>query len=545
MQVLVASGVILAAEHTRQESSLTASSRVSRVVHGKGHTAGCSIGDELLGVGGGGRGFVAHVTEVSSTGHILKLSMLNSGSGYSTAPRIVSKNKSCRCLQAPSPEATSPKDTGATISASMDVCWNAEISTVVPVSEGWQIQAVVVDGERGVMHHYVGGLQPCHRMSTVALGQAANAGLDLATLGARRTTNKVGGKKHVSQLWKGEIAELLAYQCAAASSASGEWFGCTTPADLDRLGRYMANKYHVAWEAAAGLTEGIGRRSAGPDHALSVVQGEAGAGSVPLIRSLHPHIATGTWPQTITISGRYFGGPGDEEAVQVQVGHQPCTQLRLFLAAGTKSGTNATSPQAGEESVGVCMLARAPGSIAHVTVTAWGVSGMLPSAFHHGAPKILSLIPTKVHSAGGSVLTIMGERLDSLLPFSVILQSHKTTKCTNLERVSARELRCHLPQLLRTASSVILSVDDQADEALVSSATLEVTNVPAFYTECPASADGSKCMTCCMRSCQRWELSPEGNNRALGGAYYDHCNDECSLRVCPAPASSNVTVMRQ
>lgn len=519
IEMEIATGVVLASEQTRQESSSTVSARVSRVVPGMDLTMGCSVGDELLGVGGGGRGLVVQVTEVSSTGEILKLSMHNSGSAYSSAPRLVAKNKACRCIP-----------------GNMDACWTAEISQVVPVSEGWQIQAVVVDGERGVMHHYVGGLQARHRMSTVNIGQAANAGLDFATLGARRATKAAGQLQHVSQLWKGEVAEVLVYQCGVGSGTGGHWLGCTTPADLDRLGRYMANKFQLSWEAAAGLTEGIAGAAVGPDHALSVVEGKAGAGSVPLLRSVHPRVAMGTSAQTITISGRYFGGPGDEDAVQVRVGSEFCQKLQLLPVANTASNTSSTPPT--DESVAVCVVPGSAAGVADVTVVAWGVSGMLANGFRHGAPKIHSLFPASVHSGAGTLLTIIGANLDSPLPFSVKIESHKTTTCTKVERVSGRELRCHLPQLLSAHTSVVLVVDDQGEDPVISRAKLEVTNVPGFYTECPVASESTTCMTCCMRSCQRWELSPHGNNRALGGAYYDHCTQECSERVCAAQAST-------
>ena len=52
VKATVAEGAVLAAQQTRQESSMTVSARVSRVQAGKGHTSGCSVGDELLGVGG-------------------------------------------------------------------------------------------------------------------------------------------------------------------------------------------------------------------------------------------------------------------------------------------------------------------------------------------------------------------------------------------------------------------------------------------------------------------------------------------------------------
>ena len=528
IQAVVASGVVLAAEQTRQESSSSVSARVSRVVAGKGNTIGCSVGDELLGVGGGGRGLVVQVAEVSSTGEILKMHMHNSGTGYSTAPRLVAKNKACRCSR----DGSVWLD--GTIPGNMDACWTPEISRVVPVSDGWQIQAIVVDGERGDMHHYVGGLQARHRMSTVDIGQAARSPLDFATLGARRATKAAG--EYVSQLWKGELAEVLVYQCAAASGAGGFFLGCTTPADLDRLGQYMANKFQLSWEASAGLTEGISGATAGEDHALSVVQGKAGAGSVPLLRSVHPRVAMGTLAQTITISGRYFGAPGDEDAVQVRVGNLVCTQLKLMQVAASAATSNSSLSSATDESVAVCVVPGSLTAIADVTVTAWGVPGVLSSAFRHGAPKIQTLLPAKVHSSAGTVLTIIGANLDSSLSFSVKLQSHTTTTCTRVEVVSGRELRCHLPQLLRTDTSVILALDNQGEDPVVSIAQLEVSNVPTFYTECPQS-EGRTCMTCCMRSCQRWELSPEGNNRALGGAYYDHCTDECTQRVCPSSST--------
>ena len=99
--------------------------------------------------------------------------------------------------------------------------------------------------------------------------------------------------------------------------------------------------------------------------------------------------------------------------------------------------------------------------------------------------------------------------------------------------------------MLRADTRVVIAVDDQGEQAIVSSVDLEVMNVPAFYTECPLKTDeaGQQCMTCCMRSCQRWQLSPEGNNRALGGAYYDHCADECSQRVCPSALRSSARLL--
>ena len=530
IQAVVASGVVLAAEQTLQETSSTVSARVSGLRAGRGRTTGCSVGDELLGVGGGGRGFVAQVTEVSITGEILKLDVANSGSGYTSAPRVVAKTKACRCDVHASASGPSP--------GNMDACWSAEISQVVPVSEGWQIQAVVVDGERGVMHHYVGGLQARHRMSTVNIGQAANAALDLATLGARRATKANGELQRQSQLWAGEVAEVLVYQCSAGSGAGGELLGCTSPADLDRLARYLANKFQLSWEAAAGLTEGIAGAAAGPDHALSVVQGKAGAGSVPLLRSVHPRVGMGTSAQTITVSGRYFGAPGDEDAVEVRVGNHRCLQLKLMSANAHESAANVSSPTASHESIAVCTVPRAVPAVSDVTVVAWGVLGVLPNAFRHGAPQIHSLVPTKVNSGAGSVLTIMGTNMNSALPFSIKLQSHVTTTCDKVEVVSEGELRCHLPKLLRPNTKVVILVDNQGEDPVASSAELEVTKVPSFYTECPLQPEGSRCMTCCMRSCQRWELSPEGNNRALGGAYYDHCSDECSQHVCPVSSAA-------
>lgn len=526
IQVIVASGVVLAADRTREESSASVSARVSRVLPGKGVSSGCSVGDELLGVGGGGRGLVVHVAEVSSAGEILKVQLHNSGSGYSAAPRLVAKNRACHCNG----------------HANMDACWTSEISHVVPASQDWQIQAVIVDGERGVMHHYVGGLQSHHRMSTVSIGQTADVGLDFATLGARRATQE-GDQMSVSKLWKGDLAEVLVYQCSASSSG-GTRLGCTTPADLDRLGRYLANKFQLRWEAAAGLTQGIAGAAAGPDHALSVVEGKAGAGSVPLLRSVHPRFAQGSASQTITVSGRYFGGPGDEDAVQVRVGNEPCMHLKLLpapartsFAASNSSTTMTSSSSASDESVAVCVVsAGAVASSVDVTVVAWGVTGVLPNAFRHGAPAIHSLLPSRVLSRAGTVLTIIGTNLDSSLAFTVKLESHTTALCSETEVVSANELKCTLPQLLRADTRVVIAVDDQGEQAIVSSVDLEVMNVPAFYTECPLKTDeaGQQCMTCCMRSCQRWQLSPEGNNRALGGAYYDHCADECSQRVCPS-----------
>jgi len=528
---VVASGVVLAAQQTRQETSSTVSARVSGLFAGQGFTTGCSVGDEMLGIGGGGRGFVAHVTEVSMTGEIIKLDVINSGSGYTSAPRVVAKNKACRC-DVPASGAGQ-----GTRSGNMDQCWSAEISQVVPVSEGWQIQAVVIDGERGAMHHYVGGLQARRRMSTVNIGQAANAGVDLATLGARRATKAGGELQRASQLWAGEVAEVLVYQCSAGSGAGGERLGCTSPADLDRLGRYLANKFQLSWEAAAGLTGGLGGATAGPDHALAVVQGKAGAGSVPLLRSVHPRVGMGTSAQTITVSGRYFGGPGDEDAVEVRLGDQRCLQLKL-MTESAQGTANLSSATASRESIAVCTVPRGISAVSDVTVVAWGVSGVLPNAFRHGAPQIHSLVPAKVNSGGGSVLTIMGTNMDSALPFSVKLESHVTTTCSKVEVVSEGELRCHLPKLLRQNTKVVIVVNDQGEEPVASSAELQVTKVPPFYTECPLQPEGSRCMTCCLRSCQRWELSPEGNNRALGGAYYDHCSDECSMYVCPSAAAA-------
>jgi len=525
----VATGAVLAAQQTRQESSMTASARVSRVLTGKGQTSGCSVGDELLGVGGGGRGLAAQVSEVSSTGEILKLQVQNSGSGYATAPRVVTKSKACRCLPDGAVRALD-----GTIPGNMDACLSAEISQVVPVAEGWQIQALVVDGERGMMHHYVGGLQARHRMSSVRIGQAADAALDLATLGGRRATPGAGGEERVSHLWKGELAEVLVYQCDASSSSGGSLLGCTTPADLDRLGGYLANKFQLSWEAAAGLTDGIAGATAGPDHALSVVEGKAGAGSVPLLRNVHPRVAIGASSQTITISGRYFGRPGDEDAVQVRVGSQACSELRL-LPGSRNMGAGGNTSSSSDESVAVCVVPGATLSVADVSVVAWGVAGTLPGAFHHGAPQIHSLQPATVKSAAGTVLTITGAHLDKGLPFTVQLESHTTRTCSKLEVISQSELRCHLPQLLRRDSRVALVADGQGESPLVSSAALQVVKVPEFYTECPRA---SECNTCCMRGCQRWELSPDGNNKALGGAYYDHCVNECSQNVCLAGSTA-------
>ena len=248
-----------------------------------------------------------------------------------------------------------------------------------------------------------------------------------------RVVQPEGDQMSVSKLWKGDLAEVLVYQCSASSSAA---LGLAVQRRLILIGWVGTSPTSFSLGgAAAGLTQGIAGAAAGPDHALSVVEGKAGAGSVPPLPCA-PALCSRSALQTITVSGRYFGGPGDED-VQVRVGNEPCMHLKLLPAPARTSFAAPTVDDDDfviglDESVAVCVVsAGAVASSVDVTVVV-GEAGMLPTLAT--APRHHSLLPSRVLSRAGTVLTIIGTNLDCRCLHGQ-LESHTTALCSETEVV--------------------------------------------------------------------------------------------------------------
>jgi len=403
--------------------------------------------------------------------------------------------------------------------------WEAEADSDAEFAPGeWRIEAVVVDAARGTLLHYAGGLTRQHRVAATDLtGSAAEMVLDSLTLGARRSPRgggsgfgggPAGTDWAASNLWRGDVGEVLVYRCDApplpssshpsshpeASPSTSEagpsgkagketdpsqesttfqnpLLGCTTPADLDRLGTYLAGKFGLPWAPAAGPTDGaiLGPASTDRDAALAVARGEAGSGAVPLVRSVSPASApAGGGAQRITVHGRHFG---EGEGVQVLVGGRACTDVRVTSPTSSSSSSpptassvsSSSAPEAGPSSSASSedtIECTAPSSSsskgkvgrADVTVLVYGVAGIAHGAYRYGAPSLTALSPSRVRAAGGAVVTLIGTNfLSSDGGVAVTIDAHQRVACVTLQVLSDEALRCTLPQLYSASARFSLS----------------------------------------------------------------------------------------
>ncbi|KAJ1489256.1 hypothetical protein T484DRAFT_1937637 [Baffinella frigidus] len=498
--------------------------------------------------------------------------------------------------------------------------WEAEADSDAEFAPGeWRIEAVVVDAARGTLLHYAGGLTRQHRVAATDLtGSAAEMVLDSLTLGARRSPRgggsgfgggPAGTDWAASNLWRGDVGEVLVYRCDApplpssshpsshpeASPSTSEagpsgkagketdpsqesttfqnpLLGCTTPADLDRLGTYLAGKFGLPWAPAAGPTDGaiLGPASTDRDAALAVARGEAGSGAVPLVRSVSPASApAGGGAQRITVHGRHFG---EGEGVQVLVGGRACTDVRVTSPTSSSSSSpptassvsSSSAPEAGPSSSASSedtIECTAPSSSsskgkvgrADVTVLVYGVAGIAHGAYRYGAPSLTALSPSRVRAAGGAVVTLIGTNfLSSDGGVAVTIDAHQRVACVTLQVLSDEALRCTLPQLYSASARFSLSSSSSSSSSSLSSSAstapsppsptgasilLTVYDIPPFHAQCIGGGGGSSltppggagaCRQCCAPKCQAWELSPDGNAGANGGAYHDVCERECA-----------------
>ena len=80
------------------DSSVPQESAVTEVklAHDK-RTSGCSVGESLTALGGGGSGFYAIITSVDAFGTIASFEITNHGVGYEEIPSIVTDDSNCMC----------------------------------------------------------------------------------------------------------------------------------------------------------------------------------------------------------------------------------------------------------------------------------------------------------------------------------------------------------------------------------------------------------------------------------------------------------------
>lgn len=384
---------------------------------------------------------------------------------------------------------------------------------------------------------------------------------DPLSAGLRPETLSIGALRAAAgappaQLWRGDIGEVLVYACRAlrTKAPAGPWLhdassgdetspeasrlGCTSAADLDRLGAYLARKFSLPWTPAPG------EPAAGPDAALAAARGAAGSGAVPVVRAVAPRAAAGG--ARVTLYGANLGDGGGADGVAVRVGGRACADVRAEAPAGRAVSC-------------VAPAGLAPGRAA-VAVAVWGIPeapGAPPAALRFGAPEVSALAPARVRAGAGARVTVFGRNfvaggavevrvLDENSNGSNDGNGSKGLPCAAVAVLSDEALTCELPPLLHAPRALVTvapaaeedAAEAAAPEAGPSGAALEVLGAPSFRGECwAAHGRGAACAACCAPRCQAWELSPAGNRGRRGGAYHAACAAECA-RICAPGAGA-------
>jgi len=512
-----AGGAALSADGQNHVSSRFTSGRVIKLKRGSGKTTGCTPQDKLVGVGGGGRGFMARILNVRKEGEIRDIVISQAGTGYTHIPELLSTSPSCKCIPLHSDSSTAQD---GTVPGSFSDCFSVEVSHYTPFAEGWQIQVHVVDSDKEIVAQYVGGLQPTNRVAVAELGSAAGMMMGRGSIGAKRTNEN--GHDETSQFFKGEIAEILMYACGESNS---NLLGCVAPTDLDRLAMYLSKKFDVPWNPTYGLV----REEA---VAMGVVQGEGGSGSVPLIKSVRPNFSIGYQAQMITVIGKNMGVVGEDDSVQVEVGMRPCQKPKII--ARHDDGSSQIQ----------CLAPPGYSREVDVSVSLYGISATLDKAFRHGAAEAGRVEPASVPSIAGSTLTLHGSNFLSSPAFSVSVESHNTTICQNLVIESDSVLKCTLPTLYTEVATIKLTVNEQEENSAISStAQFHVFGVPTFVGECRPESGLPTCLSCCMSSCSQWLTGlrnyPSFNDHDSDLAV--NCEQECLGTCAVAGKAGNHT----
>ena len=307
---------------TPQESSVTEVKLADERM-----TSGCSVGEALTALGGGGAGFYATITGVDAFGSIMSLEITNHGFGYTEKPSIVTDDSNCLCSS----------QTGS-VPGSFDQCFELKVAI------GATIAATQASGARLAPYRAYGAILTSHIPVAASLRTRIAGGAQLVGHLDRPTIRNTPSTGSVVLRMQGAGLGHASYTAHMRVSPtqqerSGGWISDSTVMCQAPTGRHGTIKQiFTVGEQAGSISQSITFDVGQLSQVTSGNRASTGATSVTVTGAGLGLAAYTTMMRVHDTAGEATEWES-ETAVRCIVGHGTRGTRRVAVTAGDRAGS--------------------------------------------------------------------------------------------------------------------------------------------------------------------------------------------------------------